>query len=369
MKNLNVMLKPASSLCNLRCKYCFYADVSDMREVKSFGMMSEETMYGILHSIQKDLESGDSVHFAFQGGEPMLAGLDFFRAFVARVKSWGPGIRVSYALQTNGVLMEEEWCKFLKENGFLVGISLDILSGCHDEVRVDSEGKGTYRRVSDAISLMQKYRVEYNVLCTLTNAIARHPEKVWNWILSSKVEYIQFTPCLDELEGAGNSPYALTPKRFASFYIQLFRLWFEDFKKGKYRSIKFFDDCVNLMMYGRPTSCGMNGACQPQLVVEADGTAYPCDFYCLDEFRLGNLTEQGPLELLQGESVKAFLHRPHKMPELCQQCRYQRFCGGNCKRMQKEICCSGKDTYCGYREFLDTCGIDIQEIARRYRKR
>ncbi len=101
MKNLNVMLKPASSLCNLRCKYCFYADVSDMREVKSFGMMSEETMHGILHNIQKDLESGDSLHIAFQGGEPMLAGLEFYQKFVARIKGWKKNIRVSYALQTN----------------------------------------------------------------------------------------------------------------------------------------------------------------------------------------------------------------------------------------------------------------------------
>ncbi len=265
--------------------------------------------------------------------------------------------------------MDDAWCQFLKENNFLVGISLDILPDCHDEVRVDAEGKGTYKAVSGAISCLEKHQVDYNVLCTLTGAIARYPKQVWNRIQNSKVEYVQFTPCLDELEGEGLSPsYALTPKRFAAFYIQLFRLWFEEFKKGKYRSIKFFDDCVNLMMYGRPTSCGMNGACQPQLVVEADGTAYPCDFYCLDEYRLGNLTENGPLELLQSEKVKEFLNRPHPMPQLCQQCRYKHFCGGNCKRMQKEICCFGSDNYCGYREFLDVCGGELQEIAQRFRK-
>ncbi len=369
MKNLNIMLKPASSLCNMRCKYCFYADVSDLREVKSFGMMSEETVNGILHNLQKDLGSGDSLHIAFQGGEPMLAGLDFFRDFVDRVKAWNPGIRVSYALQTNGILLDDKWCEFLKENRFLVGLSLDILPDCHDAVRIDSEGKGTYKTVSDAILLMQKHQVAYNVLCTLTNAIARYPKQVWNRLQNSKVEYAQFTPCLGELDSSKKSLYALTPKRFASFYIQLFQFWFEAFQKGNYRSIKFFDDCVNLMMYGRPTSCGMNGICQPQLVVEADGTAYPCDFYCLDEFRLGNLTEQGPLELLQAEGVTKFLNRPHIKPSLCQSCKYQRFCGGNCKRMQKEICCSVKDNYCGYQDFLNHCGASLQELARRYSRR
>ena len=369
MKNLNIMLKPASSLCNLRCKYCFYADVVSLREVKSCGLMSAETVDGILLNIQKVLSHGDSVHFAFQGGEPMLAGLDFFRNFVAKVKSWPSGIRVSYALQTNGVLLDDVWCEFLKENGFLVGISLDILADYHDAVRVDSDGQGTYKTVSNAILLMKEHGVDYNILCTLTNSIARHPNQVWDWIMNSKAEYIQFTPCLGELEEGGKSHFALTPKRFASFYIQLFRCWIEEFKKGNYRSIKFFDDCVNLMMYGRPTSCGMNGTCQPQLVVEADGTAYPCDFYCLDEYRLGNLTETGPLELLRSKKVQDFLTRPHSMPELCKTCRYWRFCGGNCKRMQKEICCFGSDKECGYREFLDACGRELQEIALRYRKR
>lgn len=369
MKNLNVMLKPASSLCNLRCKYCFYADVSDMREVKSFGMMREDTLQGILDNLQKDLDAGDHLHLAFQGGEPMLAGLSFYQKLVASIKGWKKAIHISYALQTNGILLDDAWCQFLKENNFLVGISLDILSECHDEVRIDPEGKGTFKMVSEAISCLEKHQVNYNVLCTLTGAVARYPKQVWKQIQKTNMEYVQFTPCLDELEGAKNSPYALTPKRFASFYIELFRLWLEDFKRGKYRSIKFFDDCVNLMMYGRPTSCGMNGACQPQLVIEADGTAYPCDFYCLDEYQLGNLAETGPLELLQSERVQAFLHRSHKMPELCKNCRYQRFCGGNCKRMQKEICCFGSDTYCGYQEFLDVCGGELQALARRYRNR
>lgn len=368
MKNLNIMLKPASSLCNLRCKYCFYADVSSKREVESCGIMTRETMDRILTSVQGDMEVGDSINFVFQGGEPMLANLGFFQEFVARVSKWNRGIKVSYALQTNGILLDDEWCHFLKEHRFLVGVSLDILPDCHDEVRVYPDGGGTYKAVSDAIHLLQKHQVDYNVLCTLTNAIARHPNQVWNRIMNSKVEYIQFTPCLGGLESSEQSPYALTPKRFASFYISLFNLWFEEFKKGNYRSIKFFDDCVNLMMYGRPTSCGMNGSCQPQLVVEADGSAYPCDFYCLDDYRLGNLTEQSPIELLQSEEMKSYLSRAHRLPELCQECPYRRFCGGNCKRMQQEICCGVTDRYCGYQDFLNHCGNSLQEIARIFRR-
>ena len=368
MKNLNIMLKPASSLCNMRCKYCFYADVAALREVKSCGVMSGAVMNRIIENVFADLEVGDAVTFVFQGGEPMLAGLDFFRCFAEKVDEQRQNICVNYALQTNGVLLDDEWCAFLKENRFLVGISLDILSDCHNAVRVDSEGKGTYGRVIEGINFLKKHKVEYNVLCTLTNSVARHPKLVWKRILELDVEYVQFTPCLGALNSEKESVYALTPKRFADFYIQLFGCWLEEFRKGNYRSVKFFDDCVNLMMYGRPTSCGMNGHCQPQLVVEADGTAYPCDFYCLDEYALGNLTEATPLELLKSQRVREFLCREHKKPTLCEKCQFERFCGGNCKRMQKEICCSGDDEYCGYREFLMKCGLVMMEIAKKYRR-
>ncbi len=369
MKNLNIMIKPASSLCNLRCKYCFYADVSKMREVASRGVMTEETVEKILSNIERDLSSGDTVHFAFQGGEPTLAGLPFFEDFVRRIKNWSSNIRVFYALQTNGILLNEDWCQFLKENHFLVGVSLDVLQEYHDAARVDMNGKGSYQAVLEKLRLLQQHQVDYNILCTLTNSVARHPKQVWNWLKKNNIEYVQFTPCLGELEQKDQSPYALTPKRFASFYIQLFQDWYEDYRKGNYRSIKFFDDAVNLLMYGKPTSCGMNGPCQPQLVVEADGSTYPCDFYCLDEYRLGNLTEKSPLELLRGESVGEFLSRPHIQPELCKDCRYRKFCGGNCKRMQSEICCSAGDNYCGYWDFLEQCGRTLLEIADRHRRR
>lgn len=225
MKSLNVMIKPASSLCNMRCKYCFYADVSNSREIKSCGIMADETRDMILNRVEENLDNGDRIQFIFQGGEPTLAGLPFLRYFICSVQKWEKDIGVSYALQTNGFLIDEEWCKFLKENNFLVGVSLDILPDCHDEVRKDAEGNGTYKRILESIHLLDKYGVEYNILCTLTNAVARYPQKVWSRLVQLGIKYVQFTPCLGELTEEEPSPYALTPKRFASFYVQMFRLW------------------------------------------------------------------------------------------------------------------------------------------------
>jgi len=367
MKTVNLMLKPASSLCNMRCRYCFYADVAAMRDIPSHGIMLERTVDSLLRSLYEELSPGDCVRFAFQGGEPTLAGLPFFQSFVAKTKKW-EGIRVTYALQTNGLCLDENWCLFLKEHRFLVGLSMELLPKAHDDARVDAAGKGTYSRVLQSLRLLQRHGVEYNVLCTLTKAVARQPEQVWDQLVRLGIDFVQFTPCLGPLEEGIRSPYALTPQLFAAFYTRLFACWYADYRKGKRRSVKLFDDVVNLLVLGKPTGCGTDGACQPQLVVEADGSAYPCDFYCLDEFRLGNLTDQRVSQLLSSPALTQFLQRPHQMPRLCGDCRFRSLCGGNCKRMQREICCSGSDHFCGYQQFLEQCGPVLFRLAQQIKR-
>ena len=362
MKHLNIMIKPASSLCGLRCRYCFYADVASLRAVPSFGMMSGETMLAMLHTVETNLEPGDHIVFAFQGGEPTMAGLPFFQNFVSTVAGWDARIRVSYALQTNGMLLDDAWCAFFAQHDFLVGLSLDLLPDCHDAVRVTPGGEGTHKKVLQALQCLRRHQVEFNILCTLTNQIARHPQLVWKQILQLDLDYVQFTPCLSELDRS-RSVYALTPKRYASFYTQLFRLWLSAYDEGNYRSIKLFDDLVNLLLSGIPTACGMGGGCHPQLVVESDGSVYPCDFYCLDSYKLGNITVEAPSVLLSEERIRPFIDRPWSPPALCSSCEFHHFCGGGCRRMQAETCCSGSDTFCGHREFLRHCLDDLASIA------
>ena len=360
------MLKPASSACNLRCKYCFYADLAGKRDTFCFGSMSEETVDKILASVKRDLRPWDKVTFAFQGGEPTLVGLPWYEKFVEKAR----GLRPDYALQTNGTLLDEAWAEFLRKNNFLVGLSIDGMPRCHNAARVDVQGNGTYDRVLAAAHLLREHRVEFNILCTLTADIARHPNQAWNWICKNDFRYVQFTPCLDELDTPGKSPWAVHPRLFASFYKTLFRLWLQDFQQGKYRSIKFFDDVVNLLAYGCPTACGIHGQCQCQLVVEADGSTYPCDFFCLDRWKLGNLAEDSFAAMVESPKARAFIRRPREEMRPCGDCPYVRFCGGGCRRMQREIYCAPGETFCGYRDFLDEAMPALQRIAmdqRRYR--
>ena len=296
----------------------------------------------------------------------------FFRRFAARTDGWDPGISVSFALQTNGMLLDHDWCAFLKERRVLVGLSYDMLEDLHDGARVDASSRGTNRRVLESMRLLQKTGVEFNILCTLTNPIARHPEKVWRRMEQLDVRFVQFTPCLDALETPGESQYALTPKRFAGFYNTLFPLWLAAYQKGQYRSVKLFDDVIHRLAFGSCNMCGLDGQCRAQLVVEADGSAYPCDFYCLDEYRLGNLCEKTIPELLAAPQAETFLQRPRESPALCARCEFRRFCGGFCKRMQREVCCTGDGGFCGYREFLMQNLPALQQLAqleRRYQRK
>ena len=367
MKSLNVMIKPASSACNMRCAYCFYDEVAHMRDVTNSGLMTTETVDAMLENIYADLDAGDNICFVFQGGEPTLAGLDYFVYFVSATAKW-EGIRVSYALQTNGTLLDAKWCAFLKEHHFLVGISYDILPDLHDAARKTAKGEGTNKMVSDAIALLKAHGVEFNVLCTLTNLVARHPGKVWSRLEKLGIDYVQFTPCLGFFKSA--SLYALTPKRFAEFYIGIFAYWLRDYRAGKYRSIKLLDDVVNQMILKRPTGCGLDGKCRPQMVVEADGSVYPCDFYCTDEYKLGNIAKQRLKEVLTSDAVLTFLNRePTTLPSLCTRCEYKGFCGGNCKRMRSEICCDADAAYCGYKEFLAKCAPMLWSLAKERCKR
>lgn len=366
MKHIAVMIKPASSLCNLRCRYCFYAEVSDSREVRSFGVMERAVAVRMIHNIFTGLTRGDTVSFAFQGGEPTLAGLDFFRFFTDEVRKVCGTARVSYTLQTNGILLDDAWCEFLKEHHFLVGLSLDLLPELHNANRLNAQRQGTYSQVRDAKAKLEKHGVDYNILAVLTNSLARHPRQVWEALCKQNIQYVQFIPCLGELDGTA-SPFALAPERFATFYTQLFRLWSEDFERGNYRSVKLFDDLIHLLAFGSRNACGITGQCMPQIVVEADGSVYPCDFYAMDEYRVGNLADMPIEKIYEDAAMAEFRNRPTEKMTLCSGCPYARVCGGGCPRMRREVCGSPNSKQCGYRMFLDNCLNPMQQYA--YRER
>ena len=362
MRDLQIMLKPASSLCNLRCDYCFYEAVAQNRSIPSYGIMTPETVQAVLVHIFCDLDPGDRITFAFQGGEPTLAGLDFFRDFVCRVQRLNCDCEVFYQLQTNGTLLDDQWCAFLKEHAFLVGLSLDCLRSVHDRNRKDVAGNGTFDRVMETKEMLDGWKIDYNVLATLTRDLAAEPEAVWAFLRQNRIMFAQFTPCF------GNAPGALTPEDFAHFYEKLIFLWHDAWKRGTYISVKLIDDLVTLLATGdQVTACGLTGRCGPQIIVEAGGDVYPCDFYATDIWRIGNLCNLSIKSLYESPKQAQFRCRTRQLP-LCGNCRYMAICGGNCPKMQKHICYGEGDSLCGMQQLFDRCIGILLSVARQLRQ-
>ena len=366
MPPLSILIKPASGNCNLRCRYCFYHSVSEIREVKSYGIMSLETLETI---VEKALRFADGTcTFAFQGGEPTLAGFDFYRKLLEFQNRYNSKrVKINNAIQTNGMVINDVWSKFLAENNFLTGISLDGPKDIHDSMRFDAKGKGSFMKVMDAIQLFDKYHVEYNILSTVNTYVARHTAKVYKFFRKNGFRYLQFIPCLDPLnEKPGGYNYSLTPDRYAQFLKTIFDLWYEDIVKGNRVSIRYFDNLVGMFMGYPPELCGMMGVCSCQFVIEANGGVYPCDFYVIDEWYLGNIKDSGFEELKLSDAGKRFVEVSMPVDPECEVCRWHNLCRGGCRR-SREPFVDGRPAlnyFCpAYKEFFEYAAPKLQQLA------
>ncbi|WP_440320910.1 anaerobic sulfatase maturase [Laedolimicola sp.] len=367
MPPISVLIKPASGICNMKCDYCFYCDEAKKRITKSYGFMTERTLKNVIRKTM--LHADGMISYVFQGGEPTLRGLEFFEKVIEYQKQYNKNrVYVSNAIQTNGYALNEEWAKFFKENHFLVGFSLDGTKENHDLYRHNTEGEGTYDRILKSINLMDAYGVDYNILTVVTKDTAEHISEIYKEYQTRGWDYQQYIACLDPLgEERGKNPYALTPVQYGSFLIELFQIWYEDWKKKKQPYIRQFDNYIGILMGYQPESCDQRGSCGIQTVVEADGSVYPCDFYMLDEYYLGNLNEHRIEDIERMRKEIEFIERSEKVSEECRKCQYYRICRGGCQRNRERNSYSGEyeNYFCsGYKMFFDACLEQLKEIAR-----
>ncbi|MGM9652742.1 MAG: anaerobic sulfatase maturase [Eubacteriales bacterium] len=364
MQHLTLLIKPASSLCNLRCEYCFYADVSRRREVPSYGIM-EEDMLRVL--MKRGFEAAsESISFVFQGGEPTVAGLDFFRRAVAYQKTYNhKNIAVYNTIQTNGALLDGEWADFFRENNFLVGVSLDGYRALHDRYRKTPHGEGTFDKTVHAIELLKNSGVAFNILCVVTRDAARDPVGVYNAL--KKYGYLQFIPMIDDF-GGEQREFSLQAEDYGDFLVAVFDKYAEDILRGKYVSIRDFDSYINMLKGLPPSSCAMQGKCGGYFVVESDGSVYPCDFYVTDEYRIGNIVHESLDALAQKETARAFIARSAEQSAQCRRCRWFPICRGGCRRYREPFPSPSK--FCAaYKKFFDTCYgkmVGIVRLLNRY---
>ncbi len=364
MRSISIMVKPASGQCNMHCDYCFYCDETARREVPSYGFMSEETLRQL---ILKTLpQTTEHYSLAFQGGEPTLRGLDFYRTAVQLLQQFNRNhAQIHLALQTNGVTMTKEWTDFFRKNGFLIGLSVDGTAEIHDACRHLAKGS-SYEAVLQAARLLDKEKVPYNILTVVHQETAKKIRRIYQSYQARRWRYLQFIACLDPLgETRGSSAYSLTPAAYGHFLKDLFEIWYADARKGREPYIRQFDNWLGILMGIPPEACEQCGACGIQYVAEANGNIYPCDFYAVDTWHLGNITEDSLEAIDQKRTELRFQERSHEIPEKCQTCRWLMLCRNGCYRNRvTEMGGDGVNYFCeAYQVFFESCSERLIKLA------
>ncbi len=365
MSNRSVLIKPASGNCNLRCKYCFYFDEVENREFGQGGFMSKETTDKL---IEKTMNGATTANFAFQGGEPTMWGLSKFKYFIEKVRLENKNnIPTNYFIQTNGTLLNEEWCEFFLENKFLVGVSLDGPPDLHDKYRVYPNGKGSSGEVKKALMLLKEYNVDTNILITVNKSVAQNIERIYKYLMKNGFNYHQYIPCIDPIGAGGDMIYSLTPEIFGRFLIKLFDLWKKDILAGNYVSVRYFENLIAMVTGNRPEQCGFLGHCTNQYVVEADGSVYPCDFYVLDNLMLGDINTDEFSDFDKKRTEIRFIEQSLKVEDDCKKCKFYGLCRGGCRRERDDFAGNlHKNGLCsGYKMFFKYSLQEMSSIAKK----
>ena len=272
-------------------------------------------------------------------------------------------------MQTNGIRLEEDdrWLELFSKYKYLIGLSVDGTKELHDQNRVTPSGGGTFLKVCRAADKLAAAKVDFNILTVVNASCARHVAKIYDDYKKRGWDYMQFIPCLDPLgEKPFSHPWSLTPQRYLSSSRLLFERWHADNsdyftrKTGRRISVRRFDNLLQIALGGRAEACGMNGCCSIQFVTESDGSVYPCDFYALDEYRLGNIAGTGFAGLFEGKTAQDFLKASYSAGEKCKSCPVWSLCTGGCRRYKYD----GEYIYCSAeREFLTGIREKLLDLA------
>lgn len=364
-----LLIKPTGPDCNIACDYCFYACKTELFGDGAHRMTDAVQEHLVKSYLQAGLEFNS---FAWQGGEPTLMGLDFYRRLIEYQKQYGrSGQTVTNALQTNGILLDADWCRFLADHRFLTGISLDGPKEFHDTYRKDRAGNGTFDRVMQGIDRCRTHNAEFNILVLLNNINVEHPDQLYDFFAALNIQYLQFVPCVEQDADAPEkaAPYSITPEQYGRFLCRVFDRWLaEGIHK---RSIRLFDSILNFLL-GRPqTECTFARQCNDYIVIEHNGDAFCCDFYVTGQTRLGNIMDT-PIETLAAHEIKrAFSRKKTEIDNKCLVCRYLDVCRGGCPKDRAMLTGTHKapSYFCeGYKRFFDHALPRLGAIAQKLKE-
>jgi uncharacterized protein len=376
------MAKPTGARCNLDCAYCFFLKKEKLYPGSSFHMTDE-----VMESYIRQVIQANQNSIAWQGGEPTLMGLNFFRRAMALEKSLlKPGQQIENTLQTNGILIDAEWCRFLHDNNFLVGISLDGPREMHDAYRRDKAGESVFDKVLYAVRLMQKHKVEFNILCTINAVNSRRPLEVYKFFRDElEARYIQFIPIVErdppspgsfgaagEVDMGNQVGTKITDRSVpADAYGIFLSTIFDEWVKRDVGTmfVPFFDAVLASYVYGQSSVCVLRPTCGDALVLEHNGDVYSCDHFVEPKYLLGNIVKTPMAELVSSEKQRVFGQaKSSGLPKTCRECRFLFTCHGECPKNRVLISADGEpglNWLCaGLKAFFEHTEKPMKEMAR-----
>jgi uncharacterized protein len=377
---IHVLTKPTGATCNLNCSYCFFLDKEQLYPGSKFRMTDEllETYIRQLIAAHRTPQ----VTVAWQGGEPTLMGLDFFRKAIAYQEQYRkPGMTFENTLQTNGTLLNDEWCEFFKEHNYLIGLSLDGPRHLHDANRVDKIGGGTFDRVMRGLRLLQKHKVEYNILTTVNRINAEHPLEVYRFLRDEvRTTWIQFIPVVERLDEQGTtltqqgncvSERSVMPEQFGNFLNTIFDEWIRR-DVGKV-FVQTFEAAARSWM-GLPSGmCVFSPTCGHGVALEHNGDLYACDHFVEPDYLLGNIQQTSIAAMVSSDRQFQFgNNKLEALPQDCRECQVRFACHGECPKNRFLTTADGKpglNYLCaGYKAFFTHIDQPLQQLTQLLRQ-
>jgi uncharacterized protein len=329
----SVLVKPSGPDCNLGCTYCFYLDKEKLFPESKTHRMSPEVQEELIRQVMQ--QSGDAVSITWQGGEPALMGLDFYKKAIELEQKYGHGQSVGNGFQTNGTLLDREWARFFKKYDWLIGLSLDGPEHIHDKYRLDKGLHKTWKKVEDVAKMLHEEGVAVNAMCCITDYSSDFAEELYNYYKSIGLTWMQFIPVVetDPDDPSRAAPYSLTDEKYGRFLIKLFDLWIDDFKDGQpTTSVRHFESVFYSYVGLEAPECALMKECGPYVVVEHNGSVYSCDFFVEPRHRLGNIRHDKIINMLNSKKQDDFGKAKTLLPRKCKFCPWYTKCFGGCTK-------------------------------------
>ena len=364
-REFQIFTKPVGSLCNLQCEYCYYHGNEDtfLRNEKMNDILLEK--YIIQHM---EATTDDTIFFSWHGGEPTLAGIDFYRkALALQKKHLPPGKKLINGIQTNGTLLNDEWCKFFAHENFLVGISIDGPEEFHNQFRLKQNAKGTFNNVINGYRLLQKYGVTAEILCVVNSSNAQFPLEIYRFFKSLNIRYITFLPLVERKSGSESevTSKSVSAEAFGYFLIRIFDEWVEN-DIGEI-TVQIFEEALRSAFDEEHTLCIFKVNCGGVPVIECNGDVYSCDHFVNKEHFLGNIGENQVSYFLDCEKQKAFgKAKSLTLPNYCRNCDVLLMCNGECPKNRFITTPDGEPRLnylcAGYKMFFKHCRPFIESV-------